>query len=579
MALTETRPETDAPTAAEQAVTSTLDGLLGSADHKTIGRLWIGVGLFNAVAALVVSIVASFEATDLGSFAIAEDAQQFTQIWSLGRDLLLFGGVVPILVGLATFLVPLQIGAPALAFARGAAGAFWTWALATDLFILSILLNGGPGGGREDFVVLWTVSLGVMIAAIAWALVIVATTILGARTVGMTLDRVPHTTWSFLVFSLIGLVTLPIILTELVMIYVAVRHGQLPLESRDALVRVLTPSNIPPSLYWAAVPLLGMAADIIGVHTGRPVRLHRVLLVAVGLFGILAYGMDYFGFATVRPLTFDNGLLVVTIVAAILPILAVLGVVGDSIRNGSPRLTTALTGALASGLLLLLGAVVSVLGLIEPIALFLHRETAIDIDLTRLLIVNGTTYHDGVRGLVLGAVLVVIIAALHHWSPKLFGRRMAESLGMAAVFAAAAGAVIWGVGAVLAGIDDQPAYPVSTLGGGENVEFFNVVATVGILLVGAGVLIAALNTIQAAFGSDQHRSDRNGWSGATLEWATASPPGFGNFDKPPLVRSATPLAETIDAIDESEVILDEAARAEEATGDDSGASEDDEANT
>ncbi|MGI9612643.1 MAG: cbb3-type cytochrome c oxidase subunit I [Acidimicrobiales bacterium] len=572
MALTETRPETDAPAAAEQAATTTLDGLLGSADHKTIGRFWIAAGLFTAVAALVVSVVASFEATDLGSFAVVEDGQQFTQIWSLGRELLLFGAIVPILVGLATFLVPLQIGAPSVAFARGAAGAFWTWFAATDLFILSYLLNGGPGGGREDFVVLWAASLGVMLAAILWALIIIATTILGARTVGMSLDRVPNATWSFLVFSLIGLVALPVILTELVMVYIAVRHGQLPLEARDGLIGVLTPSNIPPSLYWVAVPLLGMSADMIGVHTGRPVRMHKPVLVAIGLLGILAYGMHYFGFASVRPLVFDNGLLVVTIAAAILPILAVLGLAGDSVRNGSPKLTTPLAGALVSGLLLLLGAAVSLLGLIEPIALFLHRETAIDIDLDRLLILNGTTFHDGIRGLVLGAVLVAIIGALHHWAPKLFGRRMAESLGMGAVLATAAGAVVWGAGAVLAGVDDQPAYPVSTLGGGENVEFFNVVATVGILLVAVGVAITGLNVIQAAFGRGQAQNGRNGWTGSTLEWATASPPTFGNFDKPPIVRSATPLADTIDAIDESEVILDDAARAEGSAETEEGAS-------
>ena len=176
---------------------------------------------------------------------------------------------------------------------------------------------------------------------------------------------------------------------------------------------------------------------------------------------------------------------------------------------------------------------------------------------------NGTVFHDGVRGLVLGAVVVAIIAALHHWSPKFFGRRMAESLGMGAVLAAAAGAVIWGAGAVLAGIDDQPAYPVSTLGGGENVEFFNLIATVGILLVAVAAAVTGLNVVQTAFGRGRGGADSGVWRGATLEWATASPPSFGNFEKPPVVRSATPLADTIDAIDESEVILDDAARADD----------------
>jgi cytochrome c oxidase subunit 1 len=570
MALTETRPETDAPAASEQAATTTLDGLLGTADHKTIGRLWIGAGLLVAVGALVVSVIASFETVDLGSYSIVDDADQFTQLWSMGRELLLVGAIVPILIGLATFLVPLQIGAPGIAFARGAAGAFWTWFLATDLFIAAYIFNGGAGGGRADFVVLWAVSLGVMLIAILWALVILATTILGARTVGMTLERVPLTTWSFLVFALIGLVSIPIVLAELVMVYVAVRHGLLPLEARQSLVGVMTPANIPPALYWTAVPLLGMAADIIAVHTGKPIRFYKSVMVAIGLFGILAYGSDFFGFASVRPLTFDHGLLVATIAAAILPALAVFALVGDSIRKGSPKFDTALVGSLLSGLLLLLGTVVALLGAIEPVALFLHRETTIDIDLNRLLIVNGTAFHDGLRGLVLGAVIVVITAALQHWAVKFWGRRLAESLGMIAVLVGAAGAVVWGTGAVLAGIDDQPAYPFSTLGGGENVEFFNLIASVGILLVAVSVGCTALNVVQAAFKSGGARSGRSGWTGTTLEWATTSPPARGNFEKPPVVRSANPLADTIDAIDESEVILDEAARAESAAADDAG---------
>jgi heme/copper-type cytochrome/quinol oxidase subunit 1 len=124
--------------------------------------------------------------------------------------------------------------------------------------------------------------------------------------------------------------------------------------------------------------------------------------------------------------------------------------------------------------------------------------------------------------------------------------------------------VIWGAGAVLAGVDDQPAYPVSTLEGGENVEFFNFIATVGILLVAVAAVVAGVNVIQTAFGRSRAGDDKGMWSGTTLEWATASPPSFGNFDKPPVVRSATPLADTIEAIDESEVILEEAARADEA---------------
>ncbi|MEL7156292.1 MAG: cbb3-type cytochrome c oxidase subunit I [Actinomycetota bacterium] len=553
MALTETRPETTMGPDGEETSPATLDGFIGSSDHKTIGRAWIALGLIMLVGAAVITAVAGFEATSLSGYDIVEDGEEFTQVWSLGRELLLLGGIVPILIGLATYLVPLQIGAPAIAFPRGAAGAMWTWLLGVALLIGSYLLNGGPGGGQTDFVVLWAVSLGMMLAALTWAMVVIATTILGARTQGMVLERVPHTTWSFLVFSLIGLLALPIMMAELVLIYVQVRHGFLPLGARDGLTGVLSGLSLAPGVYWVGIPLLGMAVDMIGVHTEAPVRAHRPIMMAVGLFGILAYGMDYFAMGSGRALDFNNELLALTLALGVLPVLAVLGLAGSSLRGGKLNITPPLVGSLVAGLLLLLATIVSLLGLAEPVALFLAEDLDANVDLDRLLVLNGTTFHDGVRGIVMGAAVVIVIAALHHWSTKIWGRRAAQPLGFLAILAAAAGAVLWGAGGVLAGVDDQAAYPVSTLVGGENVETFNVLAWVGMLLVLVGAVVGLGSVAGAIVGSGARRGDA--WTGTTLEWLAASPPTTGNFGSPPVVASAFPL-EDLAAAGEAETAVD-----------------------
>lgn len=539
MALTETRPETTVGPDGEATSPATLDGLIGSSDHKTIGRAWIALGLIVAVGAAVITAIAGFEATSLADYAIVEDGEEFTQVWSLGRELLLLGGIVPILIGLATYLTPLQIGAPAMAFPRGAAGAFWTWLLGVALLVASYLLNGGPGGGQSDFVVLWAVSLGMILAALVWAMVVIATTILGARTQGMLLERVPHTTWSFLVFSLIGLLALPIMMAELVVVYVQVRHGFLPLGARDGLTGVLDGLSLAPGLYWVGIPLLGMAVDMIGVHTEAPVRSHRAVMAAIGLFGILAYGMDYFAMASLRALDFNHELLALTLALGVLPVLAVLGLAGSSLRGGKLNLNPPLVGSLVAGLLLLLATAVSLLGLAEPVALFLAEDLDVGIDLDRLLVLNGTTFHDGVRGIVMGAAVVIVIAALHHWATKIWGRRAAQPLGFLAILAAAGGAVLWGAGGILSGVDDQAAYPVSTLVGGENVEAFNVLAWLGMLLVLVGALVGLISVAGAIVGSGSPKPDP--WTGTTLEWLAASPPSAGNFRSPPVVASAFPL--------------------------------------
>lgn len=518
MALTETRPETETTSVDEPTSMRTLDGLIGSSDHKTVGRGWIGLGLVVLVVATIVSAIAGFEAADLGGYSLVKDGEEFTQIWSLGRELFLFGAIVPILIGLATFVVPLQIGAPAIAFARGAAGALWTWLLGLGLLIAAYLLNGGPGGGQSDFVVLWAVALGMMIIALLWAMLILATTILGARAQGMTLERVPSTTWSFLVFSLFGLLTLPILLVELVLIYVQVRHGFLPLGSRQSLTGVMDSVSLAPAVYWVGIPLLGMAVDMVGVHTSRPVRAHKPVMVALGTLGVLAYGADFFGLASVRVIDFNHELLALAIAAAIIPVLAVLGLSADSVRNGTVAFTTPMIGSLVAGSLLLLAAVVSLLGLAEPLALFLAEDLDVSIDLDKILVLNGTTFHDGIRGLVLGATIVAIVAALHHWSAKIWGRRLKKPLGLLSVLAVSAGAVLWGLGAVLAGIDDQPAYPESTLLGGGNVEVFNLIAAIGMVLVAFGAIAALIDAAGAAMSSNDS-SGPEAWSGLTLEWA------------------------------------------------------------
>ncbi|MDH3292990.1 MAG: cbb3-type cytochrome c oxidase subunit I [Acidimicrobiia bacterium] len=540
MALTETRPDTPARAASATRPATSVDGLLGTGDHKVVGRLFIGGGIVGLIGALVLGVVAVAFANNYDNPA-ADAFDYLPQIWSMSRDLAVFGGLVPILVGLGVYLVPLQVGAPSLAFPRGAAGAVWTWFLGTDFLILAYLLNGGPGGGRRDFVVLWAASLAMMIGALLWALVCVAATILGARTQGMSLDKVPFTTWSFLVFALIGLVSLPVVVGELLLAFLRIRYLHLPISESAQLAGVGDSVNLAPALYWLAIPVLGMAADIIGVHTERPVRMRKPMMGAIGLFGILAFGPPLVGMASVRPVDFDNAFLVIALVGAVLPVLAVLGLAGDSLRLGRFVPRTALIGALLSGLLLLLAAVVALLAIIEPVQSFLDDLFPDRIDMTQTLILNGTRFHEGIRALVVGAVLVALIAALHHWSTKIWGRKMTEPLGIVALLATAAGAVILAAGEIAAGVDDQPWLPARATD--DYASGLAAVSLIGAIVLAAGAVVLGANMAMSFLGTKPAGSSPNPWSGTTLEWATPSPPPVGNFPAPPIVHSATPLAD------------------------------------
>ncbi len=544
MTITEERSAVQTVSTTAEPGPSGIESLLSTGDHKPVGRLWISVGSLFLVVSLGLALVASFEAVDLGSLSFLDDTDQYVQVGSLAQELLLFGAIVPILVGLGIYIVPLQVGASSLAFPRGAAGAFWTWLIGCSLLIVSYVANGGAGGGRTDFVELWILSLGIIIGSIIWALVCIASTVLGVRTAGMTMVRVPATSWSFLVFSLLGIMILPVTIAELVITYVRFSAGFIQLGETQVLADVIRGIQSAPTVFWVAIPALGVLLDAVSTSSGAPVKSHRTVLGAIGLLGVASFGVNIIGFATVREPSYDNTLFVLDTVLTILPILVIFGLLLMKIKpDADTRRSVTPFAGLLSGLLLLLGACAAVLGAIEPVAIGL-KELGIA-EPASTLIVNGTMFDQGIRAAVYGAVLLALIAGLNHWSVKIWGRYLNQPFLSLATLAAAAGTFLWSAGSIAAGIDDQQAFPATELTGGSQVELFSQLAAFGVvamLLAGALLFISIVQgpTAEAAVPRDQLR-----WVGFTLEWMTESPPAVGNFTVPPVVGSATPVSDAI----------------------------------
>ena len=116
MAMTETRPETGAAaaTATEQSDPAGLELLVGSGDHRTTGVVFIGFALLFLVISLVVRALVGIDVLThngfLGVFGGLSDLSS-----QVG---LVFLGVVPLILGLAVYGVPMQVGSPAIAFPR-----------------------------------------------------------------------------------------------------------------------------------------------------------------------------------------------------------------------------------------------------------------------------------------------------------------------------------------------------------------------------------------------------------------------------------------------------------------------------
>jgi len=117
-----------------------LEGVLGwltTADHKRIGRMFIGVGLLATltVAALGILLALDRMITSREVF----NADVVPQLFSAYRVTLVFAALVPVMLGLTIAVVPLQLGARSLAFPRVAAMGFWTWFFGLVLVTITIV--------------------------------------------------------------------------------------------------------------------------------------------------------------------------------------------------------------------------------------------------------------------------------------------------------------------------------------------------------------------------------------------------------------------------------------------------------
>ncbi len=118
MAITDTRPTME-PSVAETEPVIGLPGLdhggiagyLGTGDHKAIGRTYIAAALFFGFGALVLDALVS--AHEAHGYLPASHVFQLYTLSRLGAVLLF---AIPMFIGLATYVCPLQVGANAVAF-------------------------------------------------------------------------------------------------------------------------------------------------------------------------------------------------------------------------------------------------------------------------------------------------------------------------------------------------------------------------------------------------------------------------------------------------------------------------------
>jgi heme/copper-type cytochrome/quinol oxidase subunit 1 len=504
--------------------------IVTSGDHKTVGRLYIAFSLIFGVASLVVGALVGFERVDTKSVSIFSDTPTYFQAFTFARVSLVFLVVLPLLVGLAIAVVPMQVGSPAIAFPRAAAASFWGWLVGSGVLIASYAIDGGLGrlgeaGTDPDAMALTMLALGMVVVSIVLAAVCLSTTVVTLRTAGMSLRRVPLFSWSVLVAASVWAVTLPVLLANLLLAYVDFRTGaaqQFGLPA--AMYTNVSWAFRAPQVFAYVIPAIGIVCEIIPVAAKRRQRNHDVLLGALAVFGLLSAG---FYAQTAQSQT--RFVYVVAGLALLLPTLALLGGWFDTLVRGKLTVSAPFVLALVTLLLLVAAVATAALRVISSVDLL------------------GTSATAGQMHLTLFAGLAGGIAGIVYWSPKLSGRTIPVPAALGIGVLVLLGAAAAGITDVISGILDQPD-GINPGAVRDGVEALNLVSAIGIVVVGIAVVLTLLTYLRTQVGGVTH-APANPWGGHTLEWATVSPPPIGNFAEPlPEVRSERPLLDQTEEV-------------------------------
>lgn len=553
--MTTIDPSPDAAAAPDQAgvgrLLDTIVDWLTSTDHKKIGRLYLSGGVLGLLATIVVNVVLGIERTDGDS--IVTDGDALAQLIDAQRLGLVFGTMLPLTVGLCVAVVPLQLGARALAFPRLAGLGLWLWFGGLVLSIVALARDGGTLGADSDMVDLFIAAIGLMAAGALSAAVSVGTTVLTTRAPGMTMRRVPFFSWSALIYALTLVLVMPVLVGTMAYLFVDHRYARDAFGGNEGILEWAGWILTQPATFVFAIPVFGVFAELLPITFAKRAPGRGIVFAGLALVGVAAlaavtqigtFNMPWAG----SGLTIDDGNdfeeklrdFLPFAFFNLLPVLGALMVIGLGLamakpQKGAPRprITAAFVFALFAALLVLLGMVASVLHAIDDLAL------------------QGTVFEEGVVMALVYGVALGAMAGILHWSPKLSGRVTSTAMAIPVALLGAAGAALASIPYFVAGFLDQPGlYVAGGLYDDSDLTIWNVLVLIGHGLMGLTVL-AFIALVLKPSGDDRERdetttddagddTDADPWGGQTLEWITFSPAPDDNFDDVPVVESAEP---------------------------------------
>lgn len=508
-----------------------------STDHKVIGYMYLisSVVWFMIGGLMALIIRAQLFAPGL---EIVPTKDQYNQLFTMHGTIMLLMFATPLFAGFANVLMPLQIGAPDVAFPRLNAFAFWLYTFGSLIAVAGFLTPQGaasfgwfayaplsdvtfsPGVGGN----LWILGLGIGGFGTIMGGVNFITTIITMRAPGMTMWRMSIFTWNTLITSLLIILIFPVLAAAFFGLAADRIFGAHIFNGEGGAIlwQHLFWFFGHPEVYVIALPFFGIISEIFPVFSRKPIFGYKTLVyatIAISALSMTVWAHHMYVTGSVLLPFFA----LMTMLIAVPTGVKIFNWIGTMWR-GSLTFETPMLWALGFLVSFVFGGLTGVI-LASP---------ALDFHLSDTYFVVAHFHY-----VIFGTVVFAMFAGFYFWWPKWTGKMLDERLGKIHFWVLFIGFHMTFLVQHWAGVQAMPRRYYTYLPE-DNLTWMNQLSTVGAMILGVSMIPFLLNVYLTARNAPKVTVNDPWGFGRSLEWATSCPPPRHNFVTIPRIRSESP---------------------------------------
>ena len=529
---------TATPTARAQRKGNVLVGWITSTDHKVIGNLYLITSFVYFCIGGVMALLMRAQLWAPGLEIIAT-REQYNQLFTMHGTIMLLMFATPLFFGFGNALMPLQIGAPDVAFPRLNAFSFWLFFFGSATAVSGFLTpQGAAAFGWFAYAPLSSETFSPGIGANLWVLglalsglgtilggVNFITTIITMRAPGMTMFRMPIFTWNTLVTSILVLMAFPVLAAALFAlaadrvfgahIYDAANGGAI-------LWQHLFWFFGHPEVYIIALPFFGIISEVLPVFSRKPIFGYKTLIyatIAIAALSVTVWAHHMYVTGSVLLPFFA----LMTMLIAVPTGVKIFNWIGTMWR-GSVTFESPMLWAIGFLITFTFGGLTGIILASPPL----------DFHVSDTYFVVAHFHY-----VVFGTVVFAMFSGFYFWWPKLTGKMLNDRLGKLHFWLLFIGFHTTFLIQHWIGVVNMPRRYYSYLPG-DNVTWMNQVSTIGSAILAVSMIPFFYNVYITARRAPRVTVDDPWGFSRSLEWATSCPPPRHNFTSIPRIRSESP---------------------------------------